>query len=129
MHCPRGAWSCLATGGTRGVRPAAPDPAKVGGGETRTELLPGEKSDRSRGWEGGPGRSVGAGIRVPVLALGSPGGALSLLISELSPEPGAGIASSPHLPAAAFSPLTHRAVSSPEFTAGINPSKSQTVGR
>lgn len=44
-------------------------------------------------------------------------------------SPGAGLVSSPHLPAAAFSRLTHRAVSSPEFTAGINPSKSQTVGR
>lgn len=95
----------------------------------RTELLPGEKSDRSGGLEEALGRSVGAGIRVPVPALGSPGGALSLLISELSPEPRAGLVSSPHLPAAAFSCLAHRAVSSPKFTAGINPSKSQTVGR
>lgn len=31
---------------------AATDPAKARGEEMRTELLPGEKSDRSGGWEG-----------------------------------------------------------------------------
>lgn len=103
----------------------------------RTVLLPGEKSDRLGGLGvEKPGRSVRAGVRVPMPSqtMGSPGGDLSLLICVLSAEPVAGLSSSLRLPTATFAFLglfsLHTELSAVQkFTAGIKPSKNGTVSR